>query len=167
MRKMDGDREGVVENWTVFMVILLVVPQAHQSQPPRCGSAPFQGEGREYRKLRGQKRVGLIADQSKPEGVKCKTLIKATIGQMGKIFPSSVKAVEEDERQPGQFTLWGWKVGTGSESSVINLDLPALGKATGKSRHEPSDLGLGADTSETEARAFCRDYKRGKNTMTL
>lgn len=62
------------------MAILLGVPQAHQSQAPRRGSAPFQGEGSEYRILRDQKRVGLIADQSNPGGVKWKTLIKAAIG---------------------------------------------------------------------------------------
>lgn len=75
------------------MAILLDVPQAHQSQPP------FQGEGSEYRTLRDQKRVGLIADQSNPEGVKCKTLINNRVDK--KIFPSSVKAVEEDQSQPG------------------------------------------------------------------
>lgn len=70
----------MVENWTVFRVILLGVPQAHQSQPPRRGSAPFQGGGSEYRTLRDQKRVGLIANQSNLEGVGCKTLIKAATG---------------------------------------------------------------------------------------
>lgn len=50
-------------------------------------------------------------------------------------------------------------MGAGSESSVI--DGTATGTCqswakTGKSRHEPSDLGLEADTSgsETEAAAF-------------
>lgn len=62
------------------MAILVGVPQAHQSQAPWHGSAPFQGEGSEYRMLRDQKRVALIADQSNPEGGKCKTLIKATTG---------------------------------------------------------------------------------------
>lgn len=68
-----------------------------------------------------------------------------------KIFPSSARGVEEHQRQPGQFP------GRGSESSVIHgtaRDLPALGKATGKPRHEPGDLGLEADTGETEARAL-------------
>lgn len=66
--------------------------------------------------------MGLIADQSNRESVKCRTVIKATIVQIGKssLSQSLYRTIEEDQRHPGQFPLGGWKVGASSESLAID-----------------------------------------------